>query len=137
MNMTVLIVLCAVFIFVIFAVYHAVKKEIQKRFDAQEKRMKELSSSEEGRKILEQESEIREKRNSMIFPVAAVIYALVYIMFFFLGIYGVFSLIHKLCSGENLKDFIFTDRGLYVLSPLLIICSLSYFVNIIKNIKKK
>ena len=103
----------------------------------QEERIKDLASTEEGRKILEKESEIREKQYKKYVSIASVGYFIVYLLFFFLGIYGTYTGIEKLRNGINLKDIVFMDKGFYLFSLFLLVCSFIYLIKVIKEIKKK
>ncbi len=120
-----------------FIVYSSIKKEMYKRIKRQEERIKELSSTEKGRKILEKENEISGKKNKKLLSIASVGYFIVYLLFFFLGIYGTYIGIEKLINGTNIKDIVFMDKGFYVFSPFLLVGSFIYFVKMIKEIKKK
>jgi len=120
-----------------FIVYSSIKKEMYKRIKRQEERIKELSSTEKGRKILEKENEISRKKNKKLLSIASVGYFIVYLLFFFLGIYGTYIGIEKLINGTNIKDIVFMDKGFYVFSPFLLVGSFIYFVEMIKEIKKK
>ena len=120
-----------------FIVYYSIKKEMYKRVKRQEERIKELSSTEKGRKILEKENEISGKKNKKLLSIASVGYFIVYLLFFFLGIYGTYIGIEKLINGTNIKDIVFMDKGFYVFSPFLLVGSFIYFVEMIKEIKKK
>ena len=120
-----------------FIVYSSIKKEMYKRIKRQEERIKELSSTEKGRKILEKENEISGKKNKKLLSIASVGYFIVYLLFFFLGIYGTYIGIEKLINGTNIKDIVFMDKGFYVFSPFLLVGSFIYFVEMIKEIKKK
>ena len=120
-----------------FIVYSSIKKEMYKRVKRQEERIKELSSTEKGRKILENENEISEKKNKKLLSIASVGYFIVYLLFFFLGIYGTYIGIEKLINGTNIKDIVFMDKGFYLFSPFLLVGSFIYFVKVIKEIKKK
>mgnify|MGYP003315253733 FL=1 len=108
-----------------------------KRIKRQEERIKELSSTEKGRKILEKENEISGKKNKKLLSIASVGYFIVYLLFFFLGIYGTYIGIEKLINGTNIKDIVFMDKGFYVFSPFLLVGSFICFVKMIKEIKKK
>lgn len=120
-----------------FIVYSSIKKEMYKRIKRQEEKIKELSSTEKGRKILEKENEISGKKNKKLLSIASVGYFIVYLLFFFLGIYGTYIGIEKLINGTNIKDIVFMDKGFYVFSPFLLVGSFIYFVKMIKEIKKK
>ena len=120
-----------------FIVYSSIKKEMYKRVKRQEERIKELSSTEKGRTILEKENEISEKKNKKLLSIASVGYFIVFLLFFFLGIYGTYIGIEKLINGTNIKDIVFMDKGFYLFSPFLLVGSFIYFVKVIKEIKKK
>lgn len=118
-----------------FIVYYSIKKEMYKRVKRQEERIKELSSTEKGRTILE--NEISEKKNKKLLSIASVGYFIVFLLFFFLGIYGAYIGIEKLINGTNIKDIVFMDKGFYLFSPFLLVGSFIYFVKVIKEIKKE
>lgn len=120
-----------------FIVYSSIKKEMYKSVKRQEERIKELSSTEKGRTILEKENEISEKKNKKLLSIASVGYFIVYLLFFFLGLYGTYIGIEKLINGTNIKDIVFMDKGFYLFSPFLLVGSFIYFVKVIKEIKKK
>lgn len=127
MKIIILFALLFLFITVILAVYFSIGKEMQKRVKMQE----------EGRKILEKESEIREKQYKKYVSIASVGYFIVYLLFFFLGIYGTYTGIEKLRNGINFKDIVFMDKGFYLFSPFLLVGSFIYLIKVIKEIKKK
>lgn len=137
MKIIILFALLFLFITVILAVYFSIGKEMQKRVKMQEERIKDLASTEEGRKILEKESEIREKQYKKYVSIASVGYFIVYLLFFFLGIYGTYTGIEKLRNGINFKDIVFMDKGFYLFSPFLLVGSFIYLIKVIKEIKKK
>ena len=120
-----------------FIIYFSIRKRINKKVDMQEERIKELSSTEDGRKILEKENEISAKKNKKYLSIASVGYFIVYLLFFFLGLYGTYTGLEKLINGINIKDIVFMDKGFYLFSPFLLVGSFIYFVKMIKEIKKK
>ncbi|MBP5748808.1 MAG: hypothetical protein J6W63_10650 [Treponema sp.] len=137
MKIIIFLALLLLSLAVSFIVYSSIKKEMYKRVKKQEERIKELSSTEKGRKILEKENEISEKKNKKLLSIASVGYFIVYLLFFFLGIYGTYIGIEKLINGTNIKDIVFMDKGFYLFSPFLLVGSFIYFVKVIKEIKKK
>ena len=137
MKIIIFLALLLLSLAVSFIVYSSIKKEMYKRVKKQEERIKELSSTEKGRKILEKENEISEKKNKKLLSIASVGYFIVYLLFFFLGIYGTYIGIEKLINGTNIKDIVFMDKGFYLFSPFLLVSSFIYFVKVIKELKKK
>ena len=137
MKIIIFLALLLLSLAVYFIVYSSIKKEMYKRVKKQEERIKELSSTEKGRKILEKENEISEKKNKKLLSIASVGYFIVYLLFFFLGIYGTYIGIAKLINGTNIKDIVFMDKGFYLFSLFLLVGSFIYFVKVIKEIKKK
>ena len=137
MKIIIFLALLLLSLVISFIVYSSIRKEMYKRIKRQEERIKELSSTEKGRKILEKENEISEKKNKKLLSIASVGYFIVYLLFFFLGIYGTYIGIEKLINGTNIKDIVFIDKGFYLFSPFLLVGSFIYFVKVIKEIKKK
>ena len=137
MKIIIFLALLLLSLAVYFIVYSSIKKEMYKRVKKQEERIKELSSTEKGRKILEKENEISGKKNKKLLSIASVGYFIVYLLFFFLGIYGTYIGIAKLINGTNIKDIVFMDKGFYLFSLFLLVGSFIYFVKVIKEIKKK
>ena len=125
------------FLIIFLTVYFLIGKELHKRLELQEERIKELSSTEEGRKILEKENEISEKKHKKYLKTSSIIYFFVYLLFLFLGIYGTYTGIEKLKNGINFKDFVFMDKGFYLFSPFILVGSIIYLVNVIREIKNK
>ena len=60
-----------------------------------------------------------------LLSIASVGYFIVYLLFFFLGIYGTYIGIEKLINGTNIKDIVFMDKGFYVFSPFYLLVLLS------------
>ena len=67
-----------------------IKHEMQKRLDTQEERLKRLSATEEGKRILEEESEARTRKMKKWEPVLAVLLSFIWLIVLAAGVYSAF-----------------------------------------------
>ena len=109
-----------------------IKHEMRKRLDTQEERVKRLSATEEGKRILEEESEARTRKMKKWEPVLAVFLSFTCLMALIAGIYGVYDFVTEISAGKKISELIFSDRGFYLLSPIFIVYSLFQLINIVK-----
>ena len=128
----ILLILC---LGVALFVYTAIRKQICKRQTAQIKRINELSRTEEGKKILERESELKCKRAEKLAPILFALYALIYIGFIIVGVVGIYLCINDVIAGKELMQVLFENKGYYIISPLLVVCAILRIVNLVKVIK--
>ena len=83
------IIVIFVFVLAVFGTAHFVSKEIDKRRNAQDEWIKRLAETEDGRKILQEESERRERREKRIAPILLAAYFVCYAGFVALGAAGI------------------------------------------------
>lgn len=109
-----------------------IKHEMRKRLDAQEERIKRLSATEEGKRILEEESEARTRKMKKWEPVFAVGLSFVWLLFLAVGIFGVYSFVTEISAGKRISKILFSDRGFYLISPIVIVYSVFQLISIVK-----
>lgn len=109
-----------------------IKHEMQKRLDAQEERLKRLSATEEGKRILKEESEARTRKMKKWEPSFAVGLSFVWLLFLAVGIFGVYSFVTEISAGKTIRAIFFSDIKLYLLTPFVIAYSISQLINIVK-----
>lgn len=109
-----------------------IKHEMQKRLDAQEERIKRLSATEEGKRILEEESEARTRKMKKWEPVLAVLLSFIWLIVLAAGIFGVYDFVTEISAGKRISKILFSDRGFYLISPIVIVYSVFQLINIVK-----
>ncbi len=126
------LVLLAFIVTVAWLLSLLLKREMQKRQKAQEERIKRLSATEEGKRILEEESEARTRKMKKWEPILAVFLSFTCLMALIAGIYGVYDFVTEISAGKKISEIIFLDRGFYLISPIIIVYSISQLINIVK-----
>lgn len=109
-----------------------IKHEMQKRLDAQEERLKRLSATEEGKRILEEESEARTRKMKKWEPILNILWCLASLIMLAAGIFGVYDFVTEISAGKRISKILFSDRGFYLISPIIIVYSVFQLINIVK-----
>ena len=109
-----------------------IKHEMRKRLDAQEERIKRLSATEEGKRILEEESEARTRKMKKWEPVLAVLLSFIWLIVLAAGIFGVYDFVTEISAGKRISKILFSDRGFYLISPIIIVYSVFQLISIVK-----
>lgn len=105
-----------------------IKHEMRKRLDAQEERVKRLSATEEGKRILEEESTFSKKCE----PILNILWCLASLIMLAPGIYGVYDFVTEISASKKISEIIFSNRGFYLISPIIIVYSISQLISIVK-----
>ena len=137
-----IVIICVLFLFqfgIAFLLYLWIKKEMEKRRVKAENRIKTLSQTEEGKKLLEQEESERIAKTEKYLNVSLIGYFFVYLLMFVASFAGVYISIQELKSGKPFKEVIFQNDGqIYSFLPfLLLIFSGWMLVNLIRDMVKK
>lgn len=109
-----------------------IKHEMRKRLDAQEERIKRLSATEEGKRILEEESEARTRKMKKWEPVLTVFLSFTWLIVLAAGIFGVYDFVIEISAGKKISKILFSDRGFYLISPIIIVYSVFQLISIVK-----
>ena len=137
-----IVIICVLFLFqfgIAFLLYLWIKEEMEKRRVKAENRIKTLSQTEEGKKLLEQEESERIAKTEKYLNVSLIGYFFVYLLMFVASFAGVYISIQELKSGKPFKEVIFQNDGqiYYFLPFLLLIFSGWMLVNLIRDMVKK
>ena len=109
-----------------------IKREMQKRLVAQEDRIKRLSATEEGKRILQEESEASVRKMKKWEPIFAIGFCFANLLFFAVGIFGVHSFVTEIYAGKRISAVFFSDIRLYLITPFIIAYPLFQLINIVK-----
>ena len=137
-----IVIICVLFLFqfaIAFLLYLWIKREMEKRRVEAENRIKTLSQTEEGKKLLEQEASERIAKTEKYLNVSLIGYFFAYLLMFVASFAGVYISIQELKSGKPFKEVIFQNDGqiYYFLPFLLLIFSGWMLVNLIRDMVKK
>ena len=110
-----------------------IKHEMQKRLVAQEDRIKRLSATEEGKRILQEESEASVRKMKKWEPIFAIGFCFANLLLFAVGIFGVHSFVTEISAGKRISDVFFSDIRLYLITPFIIAYPLFQLINIVKT----
>lgn len=138
---TVKIIAVSIILFVIvlllaFVVSRLVKKAIEKRRQMALERARKMSETAEGRHELEGEREESSKRQSKALKALAIGYLIVYGLFIIVGIASIVIFICKVKAGKRVWDVIASDRGFFVLGPVVMLWAVYSLLKVFLNRKK-
>ena len=124
---------------VAFPLYLWIKKKMEKRRVEVENRIKTLSQTEEGKKLLAQEESERIAKTKKYASIGNIILFFGLLLLFIASFAGVCISIQELKSGKPFKEVIFQNDGqIYSFLPfLLLIFSGWMLVNLIRDMVKK
>lgn len=109
-----------------------IKREMQKRLDAQEERVKRLSATEDGKRILEEESEARTRKMKKWEPVLTVFLSFTWLVMLAIGIFGVYNFVTEISADKGISAVFFSDIRLYLITPFAIAYPLFQLINLVK-----
>ncbi len=137
-----IVIICVLFLFqfaIAFPLSLWIRKEMEKRLAEAEKRIKTLSQTEEGKKLLEQEESERIAKTKKYASIGNIILFFVLLLLFIASFAGIYISIQELKSGKPFKEVIFQNDGqiYYFLPFLLLIFSGWMLVNLIRDMVKK
>lgn len=137
-----IVIICVLFLFqfaIAFLLYLWIKKEMEKRRVKAENRIKTLSQTEEGKKLLEQEASERIAKTEKYLNVSLIGYFFAYLLMFVASFAGVYISIQELKSGKPFREVMFQSSGKYInlFAPFLLIFSGWMLVNLIRDMVKK
>lgn len=127
-RIVIYIVLLAFIVAVAWLLSLLINREMQKRQKAQEERIKRLAATEEGKRILAEESTFSKKCE----PILNILWCLASLMMLALGLFGIYDFVTEISAGKKISEIIFSDRGFYLISPIIIVYSISQLINIVK-----
>ena len=128
--MTILLII-VIILLVAFIISTLISRKIEKLSSHKEERIREIFQTEEGRQILHEESEEREKKTSKLYPIIFWGSLICYSIMLITGIAGIYLLIVK-SFNNNFLDIIFENKGYYLISPAIIVFSIYNIVRVIK-----
>ena len=135
-NMLTEILICTIAIticlFIYLLIVRSIQNELKQRKDSEAERIKNLSATEEGRKILERENQLKEAKSRKTDAIGIPILFLTYFIFLLTGIAGIYFCIQELRNGEQISNIIFRDKGFYLFSPIFVISSIIKIFGTIK-----
>ena len=137
-----IVIICVLFLFqfaIAFPLSLWIRKEMEKRRVEAENRIKTLSQTEEGKKLLEQEESERIAKTKKYASIGNIILFFVLLLLFIASFAGVYISIQELKSGKPFREVMFQSSGKYInlFAPFLLILSGWQLVNLIRDMVKK
>ena len=130
------IILLVIVLLLAFVVSRLVKKAIEKRRQMAEERARKMSETAEGRHELDREREEFSKRQSRALKALAIGYLIAYGLFIIVGIASIIIFIYQVKSGKRVWDVIASDRGFFVLGPVVMLWAVYSLLKVFLNKKK-
>ena len=130
------IILLVIVLLLAFLVYRLSRKAIEKRRQMAVERARKMLETAEERHELEGESEESSKRQSKALKALAIGNLIVYGLFVIVGIASIVIFICQVKSGKRVWDVIVSDRGFFVLGPVVMLWAVYSLLKVFLNRKK-